>query len=136
MIGPRVSAGATCALACASLLLTSCGGDDGPTNPSPGGGTGGPIAATITITSAGVSPKNVTISPGSRVTFVNNDSRPHEMNSDPHPTHRECPAIDDVSFLAVGQSRTTGNFTVARVCGYHDHAQPDATALQGTITTQ
>jgi plastocyanin len=136
MIGARFSAAAACALACASLLITSCGGDDGPTAPSGGGGTGGPIAATITITSSGVSPRNVTISAGSRVSFVNNDTRAHMMNSDPHPTHGDCPAIDDVSFISAGQTKTTGNLTAARVCGYHDHNEPTVIGLQGTITVQ
>jgi plastocyanin len=134
-VGRWRSAMIACTLACASLLLTSCGGDDGPTSPS-GGGSGGPIAATITITASGVSPKNVTIAPGSRVSFVNNDTRSHQINSDPHPTHGDCPAIDDVSFISNGQTKTTGNFTTARVCGYHDHNLPDVTALQGTITVQ
>ena len=39
----------------------------------------------------GVSPKNLVVGPGTQVTFVNNDSRNHEMTSDPHPEHTECP---------------------------------------------
>jgi plastocyanin len=78
----------------------------------------------------------VTISPGSRVTFVNNDTRAHDMASDPHPEHTACPAINDVGFLQPGQSRTTGNLNTPRSCGFHDHNQPSATSLQGTITIQ
>ena len=100
-----------------------------------GGGTGGTVAATITITASGVSPKNVTVAPGSRVTFVNNDSRPHEMNSDPHPAHTDCPEIN-VGFIAAGQSGTTQNLNTVRTCGFHDHNQPSNTALQGTIRIQ
>jgi plastocyanin len=122
------------AFASALLLITSCGGDDGPTAPS-GGGTGGPIAATITITASGVSPRTVTVAAGSRVTFVNNDSRPHEMNSDPHPEHTECTEIN-VGDIQAGASRTTQNLTRVRTCGFHDHNQPTVTALQGTITIQ
>jgi plastocyanin len=132
---PCVWAMATCALACTPLLLTSCGGDDGPTSPTPGGSTGGPIAATITITSAGVSPRNVTVTAGSRVTFANNDSRPHDMNSDPHPEHSDCTEIS-VGDIQPGASRTTQNLTRVRTCGFHDHNQPNVTALQGTITIQ
>lgn len=127
-----------CALAFTSLVLTGCGGSDSPsTGPSGGssGGTGGTVAATITITASGVSPKNVTVAVGSRVTFVNNDSRPHDMNSDPHPEHTNCPEIN-VGFIAAGASGTTQNLTRARVCGFHDHNQPDVTALQGIITIQ
>jgi plastocyanin len=91
---------------------------------------------TITITAAGVSPQRITVSPGSRVTFVNNDTRSHEMNSDPHPDHGDCPAINDVGFIQPGQSKTTGNLTTARTCGFHDHNLPTLTSLQGQIVIQ
>jgi plastocyanin len=121
------------ACALASLLLSACGNDN-PTAPSGGGGGGGG-AATITITAAGVSPKTVTVTAGSRVTFVNNDSRPHDMNSNPHPEHTDCPEIN-VGFIAAGASGTTQNLTRVRSCGFHDHNQPDVVALQGTIVIQ
>jgi plastocyanin len=122
-------------------LLPACGGSDSPTAPSDGGGggggggTGGTVAATITITATGVSPQNVTVAPGSRVTFVNNDTRPHDMSSDPHPEHTNCTEIT-VGFLAAGQSGTTQNLNRVRTCPFHDHNQPDVTSLQGTIRIQ
>jgi plastocyanin len=125
-----------------ALLVSACGGDDNPgTNPSGGGGGGGGgtgnATATITITASGVSPKEVTVAPGSRVSFVNNDSRPHEMASDPHPNHGDCPAIEQgVGFIQAGQTKLTNNLNVTRVCGFHDHNQPDVVALQGTIRVQ
>jgi plastocyanin len=130
-------------MAASSILLlaffvSACGGDDDPgTGPSGGGGggTGGTVAATITITAAGVSPQNVTVAPGSRVTFVNNDSRPHDMASNPHPEHTDCREIN-VGFLQAGQSGTTQNLNNVRTCGFHDHNQPDVVSLQGTIRIQ
>jgi len=129
----------------AATLAVGCGGSGGndgggsvgggtPTGP----GTGAPPVATttITITAAGVSPQRITVSPGARVTFINNDARQHEMNSDPHPNHGDCPAVDDVGFLAPGQSKQTGNLTVARTCGFHDHNQPTQSSLQGQIIVQ
>ena len=122
------------------LVASSCGGDDDP-GPGPsgggggGGGTGGTVAATITITAAGVSPKNVTVAPGSRVTFVNNDSRRHDMASDPHPAHTDCPEVT-VGDLGPGQSGTTQNLNTVRTCGFHDHNQPGVTSLEGTIRIQ
>lgn len=121
-----------------ALAASACGGGDSspsaPTpTPSPGGGSSG---ATITITASGVSPNAVTISAGSRVTFVNNDSRPHDMASDPHPSHTDCTAINDVGFLQPGQSRQTGNLNTARVCRYHDHIRDTDTSLRGSITIQ
>ena len=114
--------------------LSSCG--DNPTGPSGGGGGGtGTVAATVTITASGTSPKDVTVSVGSRVTFVNNDNRPHTMDSDPHPTHTDCPEIS-VGFIQAGQSATTQNLNTVRACGYHDHERPTVTSLQGTIRIQ
>jgi plastocyanin len=69
-----------------------------------------------------VSPQNVTVTVGSRVTFVNNDTRPHDMNSDPHPEHTDCRELN-VGFLTAGQTGTSQNLT-PRTCGFHDHNQP------------
>jgi plastocyanin len=122
-----------------AFVVSACGGDDdpgtGPSGGGGGGGTGGTVAATITITAAGVSPQNVTVAPGSRVTFVNNDSRPHDMASNPHPEHTDCREIN-VGFLQAGQSGTTQNLNTVRTCGFHDHNQPDVVSLQGTIRIQ
>src|SRR5882762_3602396 len=51
--------------------------------PTPGGGT------TFVITSAGVSPRSLTVPAGTRVTFTNNDTRTHDMESNPHPEHTD-----------------------------------------------
>ena len=127
------------ALACAALMM-ACGGGNGsdgsPTPPSGGGGGTGTVAATITIGAGGVSPRTVSIPAGSRVMFVNNDGTSHDMASDPHPTHTDCSEINQVGFLAAGQSRATGNLNTARVCGFHDHNRPTDGSLQGTITIQ
>lgn len=128
----------TCLAAGAIALGSACGGND--TAPSPPSTTtttisgGGP--PTITITSGVVSPKALTVPRGTQVTFTNNDSVPHEMNSNPHPSHTDCPEINRVSFLSPGQSKTTDPLNTARTCGYHDHARNTDTNLQGTITIQ
>jgi plastocyanin len=117
-----------------SVTLAACGGSDSPTGPSDGGGSG--AITTITITSTGVSPASVTVAPGSRVTFVNSDSRPHEPASDPHPTHGSCPPIDQIGFIAAGQSRTSGNLNTPGTCSYHDHLNDGDARLRGTIRVQ
>ena len=108
------------------------GGGSTPTSPTPAPGG----SATITITSSGVSPRSVTISAGQRVTFVNNDSRAHDMASDPHPGHTDCPALNDVGFLSANQSRTSGNLNTPRTCRFHDHNRDTDTSLQGSIVIQ
>ena len=127
--------GMLCCGGLAALLAAAACGDDSPTSPS-GGGNSGPIGATITITAAGVSPNSVTVTPGSRVTFVNSDSRPHEPASDPHPTHGSCPSIDQIGSIAAGQSRTSGNLNTAGTCSYHDHVNDTNASLRGTIRVQ
>lgn len=115
--------------------FSACGGSSSPTSPG-GGGSDGNIAATITITSSGVSPKEVTVSAGQRVQFVNNDTQSHTMNSNPHPTHGDCPSIDSVGFIAIGQTKATSNLNTVRTCGYHDHVLFSDARFQGTIRVQ
>ena len=128
------------ALCLAVLTAVSCGGGGGsgtPSSPTPTPNpTPAPSSATITITSSGVSPRSVTVAAGSRVTFVNNDSRVHDMASNPHPAHTDCPAINQAGFLQPAQSRETGNLNTVRTCGYHDHSRESDTSLQGTIVIQ
>ena len=91
------------AAAAALSFAISCSEDsDNPMGPGGGGGSPGPSGATITIGPNGVSPSTVTINPGESVTFVNNDTRQHEMASDPHPAHSDCPAINALGVLNAG----------------------------------
>jgi plastocyanin len=76
----------------------------------------------------------VTISVGQSVTFVNNDSRVHEMASDPHPAHTDCPPINALGVLAPNQTALTNALTTARSCGFHDHRDDSNQNLRGTIT--
>jgi plastocyanin len=121
------------------VLMTAypaCGDGDGngsPTVPTPPSG-GGPSGATITISSNSVNPAAVTITVGQVVTFVNNDSRAHDISSDPHPQHTDCPPIESLGVIGPGQTRETGVFSSARTCGFHDHNEPENSRLQGTIT--
>ena len=82
-----------------------------------------------------MSPKDIVVTRGSRVTFVNNDAVPHDMNSDPHPEHTSCRDMN-VGFVAASQSGMTEALNIARTCGYHDHNQPSNANLWGTITIQ
>jgi plastocyanin len=91
------------------------------------------MTAQITITAAGVSPKEVTVARGGRVTFVNDDQRPHDVFSDPDHAGTDCPAINIVGFLTAGRRNDTGPLDVARRCGYHDHLDVSADSLRGVI---
>jgi plastocyanin len=123
-----------------AMIMAACGGSSSPTSPSGSGGGGsssgpGPVGATITITSSGVNPANVTINVGQSISLVNNDSKAHEISSNPHPVHTDCPALN-FGMLNPGQSKTSDALTVARSCGYHDHLDPTNANWQGQVTVR
>lgn len=113
------------------LLLASCGG--GSSTPAPPTTPSNPY--TFTLTSSGVSPKELTVPPGTRVLFINQDSRRHDMASDPHPDHSDCTEINSVGVLTTGLSRETGNLVTAKTCGFHDHDNPPPTTAAGNQWT-
>ena len=110
--------------------MAACGGSGGPSNPSPI--PENPNRITISLGGV-VNPTELVVPPGTRVLFVNNDSRRHDMASDPHPDHSNCPEINQVGLLAPGQRRETGNLVTVRACGFHDHENPDNASLKGQI---
>lgn len=116
----------SCAVAAAALSHCGSSAPTGPTSNNP----------TITITATGVTPSQVTIHVGGRVTFLNNDVRIHAMSSDPIQTHTDCPAINDVGLLNPGQSRSTGVLDTARTCGFHDHTNELDPSWHGQIVVQ
>ncbi len=122
----------------AAVVAAACGSSGSNRNPLvPDSGAPGPSGATITIGANGaVSPANVTIAVGQSVTFVNNDARAHEMASDPHPDHTDCPSINALQVVSSGQTKLTNAFTSAGSCGYHDHGDPNNNSLRGRITIQ
>jgi hypothetical protein len=113
---------------CLSVAAACGGGNTNPAAPSPDNPN------RITISSAGVaSPTELVVAPGARVLFINNHTQRHQMSSDPHPEHTDCPEIDQVGLLSPGQNRETGNLVAVRTCGFHDHENPDHAALRGRI---
>jgi plastocyanin len=111
--------------ACVLTLAGACGSS--PSSPSSGD-------VTITIGANGLSPSEVQVKVGGKVTFVNSDARPHAMSSDPIQTHTDCPAINDVGFLNPGQSRATSALNTVRTCGFHDHTNETDPTWKGRIT--
>ena len=89
--------------------------------------------AQFVVSAAGVSPKVMAIDAGSTVTFVNDDSRNHDIRSNPHPVHIDCQQINEVGFLPPGASAPSGAFPAPRVCGFHDHVDFSNTTLEGRI---
>jgi plastocyanin len=125
-----------------SLVSAACAGASSPsptsptapvTTPAP---SPSPTTPTITITANGMTPLEITITVGQKVTFVNNDLRSHDVVGGVDPAHPDCPEILVAGFLTPGQSRDTGIFTVARTCDYHDHTALGVPAFQGRIVVR
>lgn len=123
------------------VLLSACGGAApdvlGPETPQ---------RLTVTITESGVSPATVK-PPVCRssfcvvyVTFVNRDSVPHDIQSDPHPAHSQCLALNrNIGSIAPGASEETsmlGCTRPDRFVGYHDETRPDDQRFWGRIEEQ
>jgi hypothetical protein len=134
------------ALFAALLAHAACSSGSTPTTPSPPVTQQPPAnppatpppsgPPTITITSSGVSPKEVTVAVGTRVLFVNGDARSHELWGGPDHDHRDCPEVDVAGFLVAGQSRETGTFTRPQTCHFHDHTNYGNPAFEGRILVQ
>jgi plastocyanin len=120
-----------------ALAAFACGGGRGgystPTQPTPPSSGGATAAATIEIRNGAVNPKDVRIEVGQRVEFVNSDNVVHEIQSDPHGSHTDCPPTNAVGRLSPGQRRMTGEYINRRSCGFHDHMNPENMGLRGTI---
>jgi plastocyanin len=116
------------------LVLAACGGSGGGYGaPDPPAGAPAPAGFTVTITATGASPRELRVPLGARVAFVNQDNRTHQMMSAPHPTHTDCPAINEVGMIDRGETKLTGTFSVRKNCGFHDNLRDGDTTLRGQI---
>ena len=125
------------AAAAALAAAISCGGSSSPATTGPSATcTPSSNANTLVIQNNTICPSALTVTRGTQITILNSDSRTHEMDSDPHPEHTDCPELNQIGFLNPGQSKQGGNLNTARRCGMHDHNSPDTAALKVTITIQ
>jgi hypothetical protein len=120
----------------ATALAVACGGSSTPSTSPSGGCTPSSNANTLVIMNNAICPQTLTVARGSQLTIQNQDSRTHNMASDPHPEHTDCPELNQIGFLSTGQSRSSGNLNTVRRCGLHDHDDPTNNNLKATITIQ
>jgi plastocyanin len=124
-------------LAVGLAMVGACGGSSSPSSTGPTSGcTPSTNANTLVIQNNTICPAALTVTRGTQITILNSDSTAHEMDSDPHPEHTDCPELNQIGFLNPGQSRQSGNLNTARKCGMHDHRSPDTASLKATITIQ
>jgi hypothetical protein len=108
-------------------LVYSCGSS--PSSPST-------ADAIISIGPSGIAPSEVRIKAWGQVQFVNNDTRPHSILSDPIDVHSECPPVNFVGTLQPGETRNTGTLSLPRTCRFHDHLYRDDPTLRGRIVVE
>jgi hypothetical protein len=120
-----------------TALAMACGGGGGDNN---GGNPGGPspspsgVAESISIGSDGAVDKpDIRIEIGQSVRFTNNHNRMHQIQSNPHEQHTDCPPINAFGQQGPGGSVVLGPFTQRGTCGYHDHIDPTNRSLWGQI---
>src|SRR4051812_22800163 len=109
MITTRQITLAAALAAAAALAIAACGSSSSSSASGPSSPTTAPTDAvttqTITIANNTASPKNIRVTRGTQVTFINNDGTSHNMTSDPHPEHTDCPEINAIGFISAGQTK-------------------------------
>lgn len=97
-----------------------------------------PQVSTIKYNDSGFEPKEITVTKGTKVAFVNNTDIPLWTVTNPHPEHTDYPAFDAAANRQQGDMPKPGEdfeftFEEAGTFGYHNHAAPEHT---GTITVK
>ena len=120
------------------MIGAGCGGGSSTGGLGASGAVGatppaGQASATIHLSASGLDQKALTVKAGDEVEFINDDAAAHEIASDPHPAHTDCPELNS-GMLAHGQTFTATMGSTAKTCGLHDHLQPGNAAFRGTIT--
>ena len=122
------------ALGLAALLCAGCGGDgDGDGTPTPSPAPAPASSVLVVITDTGLTPRVINVRAGGQVTFRNDDARPHQLSSDPHPEHTRCPEYNN-PVLQQGDLFTATAQPRDGTCPLHDHLNPDSGAFRATVT--
>jgi hypothetical protein len=112
------------------LALTACTMRPSDTPPSP---EPTPLVEpVVSIGATGVTPQILHILGDTGITFINRDTRAHEIRSDPHPGHTEC-ALMNLGPIPGGSSRETVKIVSGQGCGYHVEGDPASRSFQGFV---
>ena len=88
---------------------------------------------TVEVTASALQPETIKIKKGGSVTWINKDTAPHLIESDPYPEASTLPSLNSGEALSTGESYThtfdeTGTFT------YHDQLNPST--LKGAVVVE
>jgi plastocyanin len=82
-----------------------------------------PASATVQITSKGFVPATLSVKQGTKVVWVNQDAKPHQVAADPYPDHSSLPGLFTPNPLA-SEETYSYTFTTAGSWTYHDQLHP------------
>ncbi len=84
--------------------------------------------AQITITKDGFVPATISVKKGTKITWTNNDDKPHQLKANPHPTGESLPGLKS----EILNNKQTYEYTAdtAGSFDYHDSLNP---TTNGTI---
>jgi hypothetical protein len=71
------------------------------------------------LESTGPNPREVTITVGERVSFMNHETTPLTVAGGSGPSQPGCAEIDAIGVLAPNEIRQTVPFSTAKTCDYH-----------------
>ena len=120
------------ALLLAGIGLFAGGCTTGPSSVRPSPEPTPLVDPVVTIAANGVTPQALHIAGDTGITFVNRDTRGHDLRSDPHPAHTEC-ALMNLGAVEAGQSKVTAKIVSGQGCGYHAEGDPSSRAFQGFV---
>jgi hypothetical protein len=87
----------------------------------------------VTFTGTGASPTELHIYAQDVATFVNSDSRPHQVGADPRLNYDSRCSVIAVGLLNPGESRKEELQPSGIVCYYRDELDPTNAKLQGYV---
>jgi plastocyanin len=89
--------------------------------------------ASVQITPDGFEPQTIKVKKGESVTWVNTESRPHQVVADPYPSGDTLKSLNSLEPLSEGDSYAS-TFEQAGTYTYHD--QLDPASFKGTVIVE
>lgn len=89
--------------------------------------------AQIAITASGFEPATLTIKKGTRVIWLNQDTKLHKVASDPFPNDSDLPLLNSANPLGAAEGQYNYTFNTKGEFKYHDDLNP---AMGGTVVVE
>lgn len=116
---------------CTGLFLASSKNSESKQNLNTAS-NGENAAIQIEITKDGFVPQSVTVLKGTKVTWINKDTNPHQIVSDPDPNNPQNPGLNSKTLTDTG-NEFSSTFNQAGTTNYHDSLNP---SLTGVLSAQ